>query len=122
MIHRVTPAVLQDVEKSHYIALDIGVGIDQGVSHPGLPSEVDHSIDLFAVEELVDPLTVGQIETHKTIARIGVALRHSFRSQCRPVDARRCKPRKFQLRVIVVVEIVDADDLISLFHQCLDCG
>ena len=44
MFYLMAPASFKDIQKSGNIVLYIGVGIDEGVSHPGLGSQVDDNV------------------------------------------------------------------------------
>ena len=91
------PAALEEIDKADQVGVDVGVRVDQGIADPGLGGQVHHRIKTVLVEQLcrwplrsassrltwVKPLALGQ----------------------------GCHARLFQLRIIVVIEIVETDDL-----------
>jgi hypothetical protein len=39
------PAAFQYIDKSHQIGIDIGLGVGQRISHPGLGGKIHHHFD-----------------------------------------------------------------------------
>jgi hypothetical protein len=81
------------------------VRIDQGIAHPGLGRQIDHRVELFVGKQGCGPLPVGHVEGGMTKGRMG-----QQRSQTIPLE----------LRVIVVVEIVETDDCPAFGQQRSD--
>ena len=55
------PAGFQDIEKAGDVAVEVGVGVFQGVTHTRLGRQIDHHIELFALKQCVNALPIGQL-------------------------------------------------------------
>ena len=44
MLHLVMPASFKDIQESGNIVLNIGMGIDERIPHPGLSGQVDDDV------------------------------------------------------------------------------
>src|SRR5712692_5013931 len=86
-------AALQNVEKSHQIALDVSVRIGQRIAYSGLGCQVHDALRLLARKQLVHAGTVGQIKLDKV----------------KPlVTGQQGEACLFEPDIVVGVEIVDA--------------
>src|SRR5438105_15384603 len=87
------------------VGLDVGLRVFQAVADASLRAEVDDTVDLERIGDALQRLSVGEIHAFETnaIAKLLLQLRH---------------PRLLQARIIIIVEIVDADDLVAAFEQC----
>jgi tRNA threonylcarbamoyladenosine modification (KEOPS) complex Cgi121 subunit len=47
MLHAAVAAALKHIHEAHQIAVDVGIGIEQRVAHPGLRRQVDHALETF---------------------------------------------------------------------------
>ena len=63
MADPVVAAALQDVAEAHQIALDIGRGILERVTHPRLRSEVHHHLRPLVREQTIERLGILQSQT-----------------------------------------------------------
>jgi len=104
VFHPVLPASLQHVANAHQVALQVGPGVLQRVAHPGLRGQVDHALRPVAGKQRVQARGIGNVAFGEGKARVGAEL---------------CQPGMLQARVVVRVEVVDADDLIAALQQLL---
>ena len=89
------PNALQNIQKACDVAVDIGMGVGEGVPHPGLGCKVNHSIEGVGIEERSHGGLVFEARLHK-----GEALR------ARPfLNARQAG--LFECGVVIVVEVVE---------------
>ena len=102
--HLVVAAAFQDVHEADDVAVDIGMRVFDRVAHAGLGGEVDDAVEFFFGEELFDALAIGDIHLHE--AEAGVRL------QARQAVA-------LELRVVVIIQIVEADHLVTPRQQAL---
>jgi hypothetical protein len=47
------PAAFQYIDKPDQVGIDIGLGIGQRISHPGLCGQIDHHFDCVVPEDRV---------------------------------------------------------------------
>ena len=103
-------AGLEDIEEPDDIRLDIVFGMGDAMAHAGLGGEVDDHLRMVGGEETVDGLLVGDVALDEVV-----------------VDARRTQvlelveTRLLEAHVVVVVEVVNADDggAVEGLHQTL---
>ena len=99
------PAQLENVEMPRHVGLDIGVGIDQRIAHSRLGGEMEDPLDpLVGIGESLHGAAIGDVE----------ALEGEI-----PETLEQRQPRLLQVDVVIVVEVVDADDLIAALEQGL---
>jgi len=95
-------AAFQNVCKTDDVAVDVGQRVFYGIAHPGLGGKVNHTLGLVRGKSGFDRLTVGKVD-----AQVGVVGVISMPGQTRFFDG----------RVIIVVVVVNADNLIAAFEQ-----
>ncbi len=95
-------AAFEDVEKSGQVGAEIGLRVGERVADTGLRGEVDDAIEPHLTKERGHGLAIGDIRPDEAEARL-------------PLQAR--QPRLFQPHVIVVVEIIDAGNLVPPRQQ-----
>ena len=61
VLHRVVSAGFQDIVEAYHIALDVGIGVLDGVTNPSLGSEVDNDIKVIRGKQLVNLALVCDI-------------------------------------------------------------
>src|ERR1700691_1218667 len=88
-------AAFQNVEKAGKIGIEIGIRVFQRVTHAGLRGEVDHRTEIAVVKNRLDAFAVGKIEPVKT----------EFPKL--PQDR---EPGFLERRIVVVIDVVDAED------------
>ena len=98
----VVAASFEHVQESGHIARDIDMRVLGGVSHAGLRGEVHDGVEAVPGENLLDCGAIGKIRAHEL--ETGQFLQSG-------------KARLFQADVVVVVEVVQADDRIAAFKQ-----
>ena len=104
MLDAVVAAAFQDVQEAGDIAGDVDVGVFGGVADAGLGGKMHDPLGLVLGEGGLDRSAIGEIS-----GDMGVA---GQRQQ--PIQ-----PRLFQSRVVIVVEVVEADDLLAAGQQDL---
>ena len=100
MLDVVAPARLEDVEKPGPVAVQVGVGVLQRIAHAGLCGQMDDLRDLGLREQRIDRRLVGDVDR----AQIQAA-------------AQGRDPVMLDLRIVVVVKVVDADHGIAAREQ-----
>lgn len=102
-------ACLEDIEKAHEIALEVGARVLDGVADARLRREVHNDVEAVLREQAFDKGGVAQVATHEGEAAVCVGL--GQHAQARVLDA----------GVVVAVEVVEADNnVIGLIKQLLD--
>jgi hypothetical protein len=99
MFNPCVAAALKEIDKTDQIGVHIGVGVDQGIAHPGLGRQIDHRVELFLGKQGCGPFPIGHVESGMAKGGMGQQL-----SQTIPLE----------LRIIVVVQIVEPNDLSGL--------
>ena len=102
MLHAAVAAAFEHVHEADDVAVDVGVRVLQRIAHAGLRGEVDHAVEATGLEELRHARTVGHVELDEAEALV--------RRQPR-------QPGLLEADVVVVVEVVEADDLIAARQQ-----
>jgi len=102
MGHAAMAAQLQHVDEAGQVAVDVGMRVFQRVTHAGLGGQVDDPGRLDLVEQRGQAVAVGQVEH----ADIGVR-------------AQRGHAITLDLRSVVVVVVVQADDALAALTQGL---
>ena len=95
-------AILEHVEESDDVGVDVGARVLERVAHARLGGEVDDALGRVLGEAPVHQRAVLEVAAH-----LGEALVR--------LDA--LEPRELQRGVVVVVDVVDADDLVAAFEQ-----
>ena len=98
----VVAAALEDVGEADEIGVDIGVRIDQRMAHARLRREMDDMGKAVTLEQRGHALAVGEIELGELEAVELGELR---------------EPRLFQLGIVVVVDVVEADHGLAVLQQ-----
>ena len=102
-------ACLEDVKETHEIALEVCAWVLDGVADARLGSEVHNDIETVLSEQALDEGGVAQVTSNEGKATVCIGI--GQHAQTRVLDA----------RVIVAVEVVEADDhVIGLLEQLLD--
>ena len=102
-------ACLEDVEEADEVALEVDARVLDGVADARLGGEVHHDVEAVLGEQALDEGGVAQVAAHEGEAAVRIGL--CQHAQSRVLDA----------RVVVAVEVVEADDdVIGLLEQLLD--
>jgi len=104
VFHLVMAAAFEQVDETHHVALDVGVGVFQRIAHPRLGREIDGAVEALGGEQRFHRLALRHI--HLDEAEAGKRLEL--------LDA-----GFFQADVVVIAEVVDADHFGPLFQQAL---
>src|SRR5689334_5961530 len=98
MLDRAVPAGFENIQKSRDIAVRIGMGVDQRVSHAGLCGQMHDATKRMPFEYFHEEDGIRDVQTLKTESRI------------------RCQYPKaclFELRIVIGIDIVDPDDAVA---------
>lgn len=100
MLDFLMPAPLQEIEEAHDVAVDIGLGVGQGVPHAGLGGQVHDPLNGLARKQSGHGCAVGQIQLEES----------------EPLEGRELsQPCFLEAHVIIVIEVIKAqDDLAAL--------
>jgi len=110
-------AAFEDVEGSRDVRVDVCVGIDQAVPDSGLGSKVDDAVEFFLLEEPGHGFTVGDVEPDEGVVFVFGAL-YGFRPfHFGGIDAAFFEPAVFQVDVVIVVDVVNADYFVPSFEK-----
>lgn len=96
MVDGIVSARLEDVVESYEVALDVCVGMGDGISDPGLGREIHHNRGMIFREYLVNSVAVGYavVKEYETVTEGGEFV----------------KPLVLEADVVIVRDRVDADD------------
>ena len=95
-------ATFKHVHEAHNIGINVGRRVLDRVAHTGLGRQMYDSFELAGDEELAHRLAVDDIEFLELESRPG---------------AQPFEPRLLEPDVVIVVQIVDADDLVTAVEQ-----
>ena len=104
MLDAVVAAAFEQVGEADDVGLHVGVRILQRVAHAGLRGEVDDGVEVALLEQVLHHHAVGDVVLEEAEVGVGLEL---------------FQPRQLQGRVVVVVEVVDADDFVAALQQDL---
>src|SRR5579864_3475401 len=107
MLNGAVAAALEHVERSAYVAQHIGGRVLQRVAHARLRREVHDTLEALAGEERRNSRRVREIQLHEAERSV-------------PGEAR--EPRLLELHVVVIVEVIEADDFLPLIEEPLRGG
>ncbi len=102
------PRQFEHVAMADEVRPDVRLRIFEAVTHPGLRPEVDDAVDVDAARGAFQCFGVGEIDALEAelVAELLLQLR---------------QPRLLQLRVVIVIEAVDPDDLVAALEQGARC-
>ncbi len=104
MSNLLMPTALKDVHESDQIGIDISMRVGQGVTHPGLGGQVDNCIKLVISKECFHAAAIRDIAFYKRETL--------FISQLLETTV-------FKRYIIVVVQVIQANDLITTSQKAL---
>ena len=112
MFNLVVATAFKNIYKSIKIALYICVWISDGISYPSLSSEIDNSIKVSICKQHLHCVGVFKIHPDKTETRVFCGFRELIPCHFIFRDSEFEKPSIFQVRVIVIIDIVESDNRI----------
>jgi len=98
MLNAGVPASFEDVEKADDVAVDVHVGILEGVANARLSRKMNDTLRPFALEKIRDTPPVGDIELDELKSA---------------VRGKPCEARLLQGNVVVVVEVIEAENAVA---------
>lgn len=115
VLDRVLAAAFQDVEEALHIAVDVGVGVFNGVAHACLCRQVDDDVENFLCKELFQMMFIGDVELGKADAVLTLQEFVVFNA----VGGNTLLPQSRQLEVhtVVGIEVVDAYHVMAILRQ-----
>ena len=108
-------AGFEEVEEAVDVACDVGLWIDKAVAHACLGGKVDREVELVGGEEVFHFLFVTEVELAEPV--VGEGGGTDFFAISSPLDAAFAEAGFFEADVVIVVEGVDANDVVPLFCQ-----
>lgn len=117
MANALIPAPFQDIGKSHQIALNVSHGVDKAVSHTGLGGQVHNDVKAFCFKQGIHLCGILQIHPHKPVSGLGNTRYHPVPGDVLFPDAVERKAVVFDLWIIIVVDGIQSDDLVSLLKE-----
>lgn len=104
MFDLIMTTAFQDVEKADQIRVHIRAGIDQRISHPCLGRQINHPVELLLGKELFRQLPIRHVEIRMTelleFKQLG-------------------QTGLFQLRIVIIIEIIQPDHGTTVFKQAV---
>ena len=94
---------LEHDQLAHHVGLHVDIGIDEGVPYPGLGRQMHDAVEAG--------MALGQLQHGVAVGNIGLEEGKTL------VLTQRLQPGEFQHRIVVVAEIVDADDGLAAGQQ-----
>ena len=113
----VPAAGFEDVEETHDIGVDVGGGVFQGVTHPGLGGQVADRVEFFLCKQAPHPCPVGQVQLDKAVVFVAGAPDHVARGNLFPGNAGFGQAGILEVDVVVGVDVVQADDFVAAGKQ-----
>lgn len=98
----VVAAALEHIDETDDIAVDIGMGILQRIAYPGLGGKMGHPVEASGGKQLRHARPIGQVQ---------------FQESEGPVLLQPGQARLLQADIIIVVQIVDADNRVAIGEQ-----
>ena len=102
VLDAVVPAALEHVERAGDVAVDVRLRVLERITHAGLRGQVDDARKFLAREQRLHAALVGEIHLHETELRL-------------PLEDG--EARALQVRVVVVVEVVEPDHFVATRQQ-----
>ena len=106
MLDAVAAAAFEDMAEADEVGIEIGLRILDREAHAGLGAEMDDALETALGEEPGHAVAVGEVELFEAEAVMAVEAG---------------EPGLLQSGIVVIVEIVDADDLVAAFEQNPGC-
>ncbi len=100
MLHLAMAGELQHVDLAHQVRADVGLRIDQRIADARLRADMDDSVEAVRLGECGQCVLVAKVDL---LEGEGVSL-----SPAKPLD-----PGALQRRIVIVVEIVETNDLMT---------
>src|SRR6266571_9001153 len=97
-------AALENAEEADDVAVGVRVRIGKRVTDASLCCQVDYFINLLSLEKSEHDVTIGHIDTVECEIRV----------TCQAIQS-----RLLQLRIVVGVEVVDADNRIAAIKEAM---
>lgn len=107
-------ALLEQVEEAGNVAVNVGSGIDEAVTYSCLGGEVDNYVELVVGEQAFQSGFVAQVKLAETVWQSG---RDVFFSIFVRSDAALCQACFFESDIVIIIERVNACDLMALLCE-----
>ena len=104
VLHVVMAAAFKDIHKANQVGLYVGVGVLQGIAYAGLGGQVHHPFGFVFPEQGFHGGTVCYVLAY--LSETGLA-------------GEPCQTRFFEVHVVIVVNVVHADDFITAIQQSM---
>lgn len=107
MLHLMVAAAFENIDEADQIAIHVSVWILDRIANAGLRGEVDDLVEFLFGEQFFHPGAVSHIEFYKAEAG---------------QDGQALEPVFLERHFVVIVEIVEANDLIAARQQAQRSG
>ena len=87
----------------------------QTVSYTRLCSEVAYFVEFFAFKKCIELFAVFEVHAHKTVIFVFSALHRGVPVFCFAIYSCFFKAGIFQVNIVVIVDVVDANDSVTPF-------
>lgn len=102
MLHTGMATPFQNVHESDDVAINIGIRILQGIAHPRLSRKVNDPIKLLLIKKCHHGLAINHVHLYKAESGVG---------------SESLQPGLFQIDIVVIVQIIQPDHLITACQQ-----
>jgi len=102
VLYMSVPASFQDIEETHYVGVHVRIRVFERIPHPCLGRQVHDRIEARSGEEILHGRPIDHINVYMGEGGVG---------------GQRVQACLFQVRVVVIVEIVEANNGASLIQE-----
>src|SRR5258708_751362 len=102
MRHLPVATLLQNLQEPQDVGRNVGIRPFEGIAYPGLRRQVNHTVELTTVEQLIHRLRVRERCPNELEA---------------PILLQQREPRLLEAYVIVLVHGVEADDFVMISEK-----
>ena len=117
MPHRIVAAALQQVDEPDNVTVDVRIWVLDRIAHTCLGSKVAHNIEPLLGEHTLQRLAILQLEPHEAVIPVTAACQLLAVGGILDPDPDTRQAAVLHPNVVVVVDRVDAYDIMSLFGQ-----
>ena len=118
MLDPMVTTSLEDVQERRDVAVDVRIRIFQTVADAGLGGEVADQIEGLVLKKRHGPGPVFEVHLQETAARRRI--HHAAVGDRFQIEPAVVQTTQFQIDVVIVVEVVDAEDVHALLLQAFE--
>jgi len=113
----VVPASLKNVHEACDVGVHIGMRVNERIPDPCLSGKMTDQVKLLFLKKLPNRLPVFEVRSLEPVHRIFRALDTLARFSLSAIQAVSSKPPVLELNIVVIIDVVDADNLIASFGE-----